>query len=237
MMSRSLDSKTERFLRATAVHSSRSEYPDGYGAEVSLIELAERTNRASTPPTTTNASALASIATRSDWRFQLKAKHPHFFCKHPLDSKFGCKFQCGPGWCDIIERACVRIAAVLAGREQFRFEEIRERNGELRMYWGGWLTARSEAAVRYAIDLAQARSRCICEVCGDTGRLRRDGDVRKTCCDLHAQGEAVPVSTEFKNLHLAQKWTIGRQWTMVIRRYDPKSDDFTELDPADAEKY
>jgi hypothetical protein len=236
-MSRRLDSKTERLLRATADdHSSRSDHSDGPGAARISSEPAEQTNR-DPLSITINASASALTDPRSDWQFQLASKHPHFFCLHPLETEFGCKMQCGYGWCDIIERACVRIAAVLVDREQFRFEEIRERNGELRMYWGGWLTARSEAAVRYAIDLAQARSVCICEVCGDTGRLRRDGDVRKTCCDLHAQGEAVPVRSGFENLHLAQKWIVGRQWTMVIRRYDPESDDFTDLDPADAEKY
>lgn len=58
---------------------------------------------------------------------------------------------------------CVRIVAALQENEHFRFERIRERQGALRINWDGRLTAASEAAVRSAVDVAEARSICVCE--------------------------------------------------------------------------
>jgi hypothetical protein len=236
MMSRDPVSKAEDFPRTTADdRAGRFESACGPDAATGFVRIAESTNRPDIPSTSVGADASASTDARPEWRIRLAMAYPEFF--HPLrqGSAIGCLPESGPGWSDIIEHACVRIGAVLIERERFRFERIRERNGALRIHWGGKLSAKSEAAVRGAIDLAEARSLCFCELCGGQGRLHRDGAVLATRCDHHARGEAVPVRPGFENLHLTQKMVVGRQWTVVIRRYDPKSDAFIDLDPADSE--
>jgi hypothetical protein len=68
----------------------------------------------------------------------------------------------------------------LQDHERFRFQRIRERQGALRIHWGGRLSATSEAAVREAVDLAEARNICLCELCGAQGRLYRADGVLMT---------------------------------------------------------
>jgi hypothetical protein len=215
MMSRILASKAETFPRTADGRTARSGPVGAKAAATSLTNI-------------------ASTDARTDWRLQLAQELPDFFHSLPLALEIG-NLRCGPGWRDIIERTCFRIAASLHDRESFRFERITERNGTLRIYWGGRLSARSEAAVRAAVDLAEARSLCVCELCGAEGRLHRDGGILSTRCSDHAQGEPVPVRPDLKNVHLTQRMVAGRQWTVVIRRYDPLSDAFIDVDPADVE--
>jgi hypothetical protein len=197
---------------------------------VSIVELAD------IPCEELSAGASASTDIWSDWPNRLVRTYPELF--GPLSQKAakGRLQECGTGRGEIVERMCARINAVLTERERFHFERVGDRNGALRVYWGGKLSAKSEAAIRGAIDLAEARSLCFCEHCGLEGRLYRDGEALATRCDHHAQGERVSVRLEFKNLHLTQKMTAARQWMVVIRRYDPQSDTFIDPDPADAEE-
>jgi hypothetical protein len=237
MMSRDPVSKAEDFPRTTADdRASRFESACGPDAATGFLRIAESTNRADIPSTSVSANASASTDAWSEWPIRLAMAYPEFFQPLRQRSAIECLPECGAGWSDIIEHACVRIGEVLIERERFRFERIKERNGALRIYWGGKLSAKSEAAVRGAIDLAEARSLCFCELCGAQGRLHRDGAILATRCDLHARGEAVPVRPGFENLHLTQKMVVGRQWTVVIRRYDPASDAFIDFDRADAEE-
>jgi hypothetical protein len=197
---------------------------------VSIVELAD------IPSEKLNAGASASTDVWPDWPSRLVRTYPELFGPLSQKAAVGCMQQCGTGRSEIVERMCVRIEAFLTERERFHFEQVGERNGALRVYWGGKLSAKSEAAIRGAIDLAEARSLCFCDRCGLEGRLYRDGEALATRCDHHAQGERVSVRPEFKNLHLTQKMTAARQWMVVIRRYDPQSDTFIDPDPADADE-
>jgi hypothetical protein len=176
---------------------------------------------------------MAGVVQR-DWRFDLRKTVPDFF-HHPLVSgrkqpaRPVCLPECGRGWRDIIDRCCARIEAALLERERFGFERIRERDGALRIYWGGRLTAASEAVVREAVDLAEARSICVCELCGAEGRLHRADGVLMSRCVRHAQGRpAAPLGLQ--NLHLRQKTITGRLRVVVACRYDPETDSFLDID-------
>jgi len=170
---------------------------------------------------------MAGVLQRDDWRFELASALPDFFAPRP--GRPAGLPECGPGWCWIIDRCCVRIAAALEDGERFRFERIRQQEGALRIAWGGRLSAASEAAVRAAIDLAEARSVCVCEICGARGRLYRADDVLATRCSDHREG--VPaLRPDLENVHLTQVTVKGRLRVVVAARYDFETDSFVELE-------
>ncbi|WFU23636.1 hypothetical protein QA649_37435 [Bradyrhizobium sp. CB1717] len=114
-----------------------------------------------------------------------------------------------PGLAGVVDRCSVRIAAALSFGESFRFESIRGRQGALRIRWGGRLSVANEAAVRAAVDLAEAR--CVCETCGARGRLYR-GPAR--------DGERAPDQVTVR----------GRLRVVVAARYDFDTDAFVRID-------
>jgi hypothetical protein len=162
----------------------------------------------------------------SDWQTELRELLPDFFSSA---GRPPCPIECGPGWSMVLDRCCVRIAAALEDRESFRFESIRSADGALRIRWAGRLSAASEAAVRSAIDLAEARSMCVCELCGARGRLYRADGVLATRCADHAEGSPAR-SPSMGNVHLIQVPVVGRLRTVVGARYDYSTDAFVEID-------
>jgi hypothetical protein len=165
-----------------------------------------------------------------DWRTELMQVLPHFFASTPVPGSAAiacpnCMIECGAGWAEIVDRLCVRIAATLQDRERFRFVSIRQREGALRIVWGGRLSSASEAVVREAVDLAEARSVCVCELCGSRGRLYRADDIRTTPCPDHATGDRA-LRPEMENLHLR---TVGRMRVLVASRYDFGTDSFVDI--------
>jgi len=165
-----------------------------------------------------------------DWRTELIAVLPHFFASTPVPgsaamARPNCTIECGPGWAEIVDRLCVRIAATLQGRERFRFVNVRQRDGALRIVWGGRLSSASEAVVREAVDLAEARSVCVCELCGSRGRLYRADGVQTTACPDHASGDPA-LRPEMENLHLR---IVGRMRVLVASRYDFSTDSFVDV--------
>jgi hypothetical protein len=174
---------------------------------------------------------LSSVVRRGR-RLELIETFPGFFSPGERRSQgTACLPECGEGWRPILDRCCERIAATLQDGERFRFEKIVERQGSLRIYWGGRLSAASEAAVREAIDLAEARSQCVCEHCGEPGRQYRQDGAVITRCDAHARGMPLPVRRGYENVHLTQKVIKGRARVVVACRYNPKTDSFAEVDP------
>lgn len=163
-----------------------------------------------------------------DWRTGLTSAVPEFFASGA--SRPACLIECGDGWGWIIDRCAFRIEAALEDRESFYFERIREHGGSLRIYWGGRLSPGGEAAVREAVDLAEAASQCFCETCGAPGRLYRCNDALATRCTGHGEGMPVRVRRKFKNVHLRQKTVTGRVRVVVRSRYDAQLDRFTDLD-------
>ncbi|WLA64915.1 hypothetical protein [Bradyrhizobium diazoefficiens] len=168
-----------------------------------------------------------------DWRGELIERHRDLF--HPpagvLQGAEGLP-ECGPGWRDLLDRCCVRIrAAVEADGGTFRFTQIKEKYGTARLYWTGRLSPEASARVEEAIDLAEARSACTCEVCGEAGVLRSGGWLT-TRCDQHAEGRAaVEVRPGFENIHIV-RYGIGQQRRITCRRYHRENDAFLDVDPA-----
>ena len=139
--------------------------------------------------------------------------------------------ECGEGWRDLLDRACVRIEAALAGGGTFTAQQIKEKYGTLRFYWSGRLLSDAEAKVEEAIDLAEACSACTCEICGAEGRLYSRGGWLATACPEHARGEPAPVRPGFENLHVVRKFDAGGLQTVSCRRYVRETDSFVDVDP------
>jgi hypothetical protein len=84
-----------------------------------------------------------------DWRTDLIEAHPDLF--HPLPNNPGvaqASPECGAGWQDLLDRACVRIqAAVQADGGTFKFTQIKEKYGTARLYWEGALSPEADERV------------------------------------------------------------------------------------------
>lgn len=168
-----------------------------------------------------------------DWRNALVEAHPRLF--HVAAGKPGTVQgypECGEGWRDLLDRACIRVEAALANGGTFTAEQIKQKLGTLRFYWGGCLSTEAEAKVEEAIDLAEARSACTCETCGKVGRLFHDNGCYLTACDQHAKGHPVAEKPGWENITIAR--VVGHSSKTVIvkrRRYVRETDSFVDADP------
>ena len=142
--------------------------------------------------------------------------------------------ECGEGWRDLLDRACIRIRAVLqAHGGSFKFTQVKEKYGTARLYWEGSLSEEAEEKLDEAIDLAQARSACTCEQCGKPGRLFNRGGWLATACAEHARGELAPIKPGYENLHLVRTFGPKHERLPIVscRRYIRETDSFVDVDP------
>lgn len=168
-----------------------------------------------------------------DWRVDLVESHPDLFGA-PSGSPQSAEGlpECEEGWWPILETACIRIRkAKKFGYGSFRFSQIRQKKGILRIYWTGRLSSRADAKVRTAIERAEARSGCTCEICGREGRLFRNGGLLMTRCDAHTNAFPVEIKPGLENMHIVQTVVEGRL-SCECRRYDRGTDVFIDVDPA-----
>jgi hypothetical protein len=173
---------------------------------------------------------MASIM--KDWRTELVEAYPDLF--HPSGNPPGAQgYPCvGYGWRDLLERACVRIrAAVQANGGRFKLTQVKEKFATIRIYWDGTLSRESAARVDEAIELAEARSACTCETCGEPGRLFKRGGWFVTACDEHGNGEPVAERRDLKNVHVVYRIVDGEPVPRA-RRYIRATDSFEEVDPS-----
>ena len=127
--------------------------------------------------------------------------------KYPLLFKEGCLqvgFHLPAGWEALVGSLCHTIENQL---EHFVPEEIRgeiyvvqikEKFGTLRVYLN-----QSTPYIDGAIELAEALSYKICEMCGNSGTLRQGGYVR-TLCDAHDASEKAKAKEEYK-IYIAEQ--------------------------------
>jgi hypothetical protein len=165
----------------------------------------------------------------SDWRINLIRAYPRLFhvpAGRPAEAR-GCP-DCGEGWRDLLERACKRIETALTDGDTFIVRGVSQRRGTLRFYWSGKLRGFSESRIVNAICLAEARSHCTCEKCGEAGRLYRASEVWTTRCIAHAKGVLIPIMPGFENAHLVPQVLDGRT-KVVACRYDRATDAFVEI--------
>ncbi|MHC2579161.1 hypothetical protein ACVI1J_009449 [Bradyrhizobium diazoefficiens] len=168
-----------------------------------------------------------------NWRVELIEAHRDLF-QPPADFPGAAQGspECDAGWRELLDRLCVRIRAiVLADGGAFKFSQIKEKYGTLRVNWDGRLSPDADAQIEDSIALAEARSAVTCEVCGEEGRLR-DGAWLTTRCAAHAEGRApVEVRPGLKNIYIVS-YVAGDRSQVTCRRYDRDTDSFTEVDPA-----
>ncbi|WP_158670671.1 hypothetical protein [Bradyrhizobium guangdongense] len=168
----------------------------------------------------------------NDWRAELLHAYPDIL--HPVGNPPHARGwpEVGDGWRDLLERCCGRIrAAIQADRGAFRATQIKEKFGTLRFYWTGSLSLSANAEVQEAIDLAEARSACTCEVCGEPGRLYGPGWLT-TRCTAHAEGRRPEeIRPGFENILVEERY-VGERRVVHCRRYDRENDVFINVDPA-----
>lgn len=168
----------------------------------------------------------------NDWRIELIEAYPDLF--HPLPGNPPAAQgwpEVGDGWCDLLQRACARIrAAVQADVGSFKATQLKEKYATLRFYWEGALSPEADARVEEAIDLAEARSACTCEICGEVGQLYGPGWLT-TRCAAHADGRRpVEIRPGLENIRIEERY-LGDRRIVRCRRYDRESDGFIDVDP------
>jgi hypothetical protein len=167
-----------------------------------------------------------------DWRADLVTTYADLF--HPVGDPPSVQgWPCvGDGWHDLLERACARIrTAISTHGGSFRASQVKEKYGSLRLYFDGDLPRAAHELVEDAIDLAEARSACTCEICGEPGRLYGPGWLM-TRCAQHAEGR-VPeeIKPHLQNIFVEER-IEGDRREIRWRRYVWETDSFVDVDPA-----
>jgi hypothetical protein len=165
-----------------------------------------------------------------DWRIELIEAHPGLFhppAGHP-ENAFGYPW-CEQGWRDLLERLFVRIEAALRQGETIHFSQIKEKFAGLRVYWRGDVSPETTALIQEAIALAEARSACTCEECGEEGQIHRHGGIYMTRCTAHARGAAVQGRQGFEYIRIVRPVGSGLR-AVATRRYDRAADAFIAVD-------
>ncbi|WP_227245422.1 hypothetical protein [Paraburkholderia caribensis] len=108
---------------------------------------------------------------------RLYTDYPLIFVRRPI-------FALGGGWFDLLDTLCRSLQAETAnGAPQVVAQQVKEKFGGLRFYTG----PRNDAQ-RGMIDMAQALSFHICDVCGNRGQHIGPGWER-TRCKAHANSQ------------------------------------------------
>jgi hypothetical protein len=167
----------------------------------------------------------------ADWRIDLIKAYPNLFHPPGAGPEAARGYPaCGDGWRDLLNSACAKVEAAITEGESFNVVHIKKRLGTLRFYWRGTLSTEAEAKIVAAIALAEARSACSCEQCGEEGRLYRAGRVLITRCAVHAKGQPVEFTPGLENAHIVQR-IDGQRRGVTCCRYDRATDTFIDLLP------
>lgn len=170
------------------------------------------------------------MMSEENWRAQLVGRYANLF-GHAAGGVSGYPYV-GDGWQRLVQSAVHRMASAVAGvgTGSIRIVHIEEKNGRLTIHFEGHsLPTPVLAEVREAADLAEARSQCICDLCGARGWLYETDGWLATRCEAHGKGtrdDSEPASTE-----VFIKWTVeDRTWRLLSsRRYDRDKDAFIEV--------
>jgi hypothetical protein len=176
------------------------------------------------------------MARIKNWRLALMAAYPRLFVVtpgHPEHYSFE-RPLCEAGWRDILERLCGRIDSALQGNETFQFVRIKQKRGILRIDWDAEASEETEASIGHVVDLAVARSACVCEICGAEGRLYNDPGTLATRCVEHATGTPVAPRYGSQNIRRLRRW--HGQADMYFAQYDSETDTLTEVPPPSADE-
>jgi hypothetical protein len=169
------------------------------------------------------------------WRQELMAQYPKLFNMELDGRKTTLGFpEVGDGWRELVETAVSRIATAMAAAPEgsLHVVQIKEKFGTLRLYrHANKLSRTVEKAINQAVDLAEARSACTCEVCGAEGRLYQSNGWYKTVCAEHADGTIVELEAGWENLHVVRGYVGEKFGIITCRRYVRETDSFVDVDP------
>lgn len=117
-------------------------------------------------------------------REQLEQKLYDVFSEFFYDKDNDCylSISCGDGWFDLIYRMCIDIEEFMnqySKDEFFRFTQIKEKYGGLRVYF---ICSCDESSLDDIIAEAEDESDKTCEQCGREGENRDIGGWYKTLC-------------------------------------------------------
>lgn len=168
-----------------------------------------------------------------DWRDQLIARYPDLFRRTVRGQEITTGYpRVDDGWREIVEKALERMAAAVQGqpRGSLQVVQIKEKLGGLRLYYNaGRLDPAAVAKVEEAVDLAEARADCTCEVCGRAGRLFNNDGSLATRCEMHGRGKPVPLSDDANTFVKYEVDGTGRRRIISRRRYDRAGDRFIDI--------
>jgi hypothetical protein len=170
------------------------------------------------------------------WQADLVARYPALFDQES-NGQIGTPGypMVGDGWRDLVETAIGRIANAVAAAPtgSLKIGQIKEKFATLRVYLDGrkGLPESTNATIDEAIDLAEARSACTCETCGELGRLYKISGWYKTACDAHGEGNPIPQRPGLENLHITRRLVEGKR-VVRARQYIRATDSFEEVDPS-----
>jgi hypothetical protein len=168
--------------------------------------------------------------TDPNWREALMRRHADLFGLDPnaLPETARGYPTVGDGWRDLVEKAVARLAAAAPTGSNLRIVQIKEKFATLRLYFRANDLGTAWANIRQAIQLAEARSACTCEICGAEGRPY-DADGRYTTrCATHATGVPVAVKPGYENLWLRYGVVDGNAKITKCQRYDRVHDIFID---------
>jgi len=103
---------------------------------------------------------------------ELKANYPNVYKD----------LECGPGWNALIGEVFAIAESHLSKMPGFKFAQIKEKFGGLRMYFD-----EGDDYIAGAVRLAESVSFRTCEVTGKPGRLFKRGGWVRTLCDEQAE--------------------------------------------------
>lgn len=179
----------------------------------------------------------------ADWRTRLVHDHPRVFPDARLvEGRDGPRLACSgwpavpDGWRAIVETACGRLDAAVAAEPDAELVvlDMKEKYGGLRLSIGAFaISPEANDRATLAVDLAEARSIHVCDVCGAPGRLRERGGWYAARCEEHAEGH-VPVRPRDPDLQVTTRYVDG-QLVRSARRYVVASDSFVPAPVPDEE--
>lgn len=146
-----------------------------------------------------------------DVQREYKRKQSELVARYP-EYLEGIPFGVGvnAGWFGILDDMCRELVAL--GDPPFRFRQIKEKMGELRLYWHDPNGDEIEAteAQKIIISAAVKRAETTCETCGRPGILRRDTGWIQVMCDERYEATMKARKAE-RNRHKRLKYNENRK--------------------------
>jgi hypothetical protein len=179
---------------------------------------------------------MSGSPTTPTWQAQLVARYPDLFNQEIHGRVIAPGYpSVGDGWRDLVETAIGRIATAVAAVPggSVKIGQIKQKFGTLRVYLHNSLSLPDSVneMIEEVIELAEARSACTCETCGNEGRLFKGGGQLHTACDIHGKGNPVPQKPGLMNLHVTRR-IVGGKHVIRTQRYVRATDTFEDVDPS-----